>query len=209
MAREERRRRGPVEGRLERQPHRQAPVRGQPVSPPPAGPQLAGRRQEDLAHLPVELTQAGEPRRERHVAHGHVGVVEQPPGEVRPPRHGQLARSDAQVVVEDPPQVPGRDREPGPERRLGPGVQHSLDDQLDRTAHQLGRIRSEGARGPVRTAAQAGPEPRRFRARGQLERPHVLGPGPRAAAGPAVDAGGHHRRVRRHSFGIGAAGHPS
>jgi hypothetical protein len=67
---------------------------------------VARRGAENLAHLPVELTQAGKPRRERHVTHGQVGVVEQPPGEVRTPRHGQLAGSDAQLVMEDPPQMP-------------------------------------------------------------------------------------------------------
>jgi hypothetical protein len=190
---EERRHRRPVEGRLERQPHGQPAVRGEPVGPAPTAPQLTGRRPEHLAHLPVELADTGESRRERHIRHGQVGVVKQPPGEVRAPRPGQLIGRHAQPAGEDPPQVPRRDRQPRPERGLGPAVQQAVDDQLYRAAEQFRLPGRDRARHPVRAAAQAGAEPRGFRARGMPERPHVLSQRLRATARPAVDAGRHHR----------------
>jgi hypothetical protein len=190
---EERSHRIPVEWRLEWQPHHQPAVGGEPVGPAAAVPQLAGRSPEYLAHLPVELADAGKSRRECHVRYGQVGVVKQPPGEVRAARPGQLIRGYAQMIIEDPPQMPRRDREPRPERCLAAGVQHAVDDQLNRPADKFWRPGRDRARHPVRAAAQAGAEPRRFRARGKLEGTHVLRQRPRSAARPAVDPGRHHR----------------
>jgi len=96
------------------------------------------------------------------------------------------------MVIEDPPQVPRRDCQPRPERCLSAGVQHTLDDQLDGTTDEFRRPGRDGARCPVRAAPQASAEPRRFRARGKLEGPHVLSQRLRVTARAAVDPGRHH-----------------
>jgi hypothetical protein len=187
-----------VQRRGERQPHHQAAVGGEPVRAAAAVAQLDRRGPEDQPHLPVELAEAAEPGRERHVGDRQVGVVEQPAGEVRPPRAGELVRRHAEVLVEQPPQMARRQRQPGAEGGFGAGVQRAGDDQLDGAADHLRRVGGDRPGHPVGTAAQAGPEPGRFRPGGQLERANVLRQRFRPAAGPAVDAGGDHGRKRCH-----------
>jgi len=128
----------PVERRLEREPHRQSTIGGEPVGPPTAIAQFCGRGPEHLAHLAVELAQAPEPGGERHLRDRQVGVVQEPASEVGTTGSGQLVGSHAEVVVEQPAQVPRRDRETRSEAGLRALVQCAVNDQLHRATHQLG-----------------------------------------------------------------------
>jgi quinol monooxygenase YgiN len=78
------------------------------------------------------------------------------------------------MAGEDPPQMPRRDRQPRPERCLGAGVQHAVDDQLDGTAEEFRRPGRDRVRHPVRAAAQASTEPRCFRARDPARPDYLL-----------------------------------
>lgn len=104
----------------------------------------------------------------------------------------------AKVVIEQAPQVARRDREAGPEGRLGALVQGAVDDELHCAAHELWCVRPDRTCDPIRAAAQAGAKTRRLGRGRQFERADALRKRPRTAPGPAVDRGRHHRRERRH-----------
>ena len=101
----------PVERAAVREAQEQAAVRDEPIRLAAAGAQLAGRLAEDVLAGTVELAQAAEAGRERDLGHGQVGVVEEPPREVDPGRARQPVRRHAQLLLEEPAQVTGRDTE--------------------------------------------------------------------------------------------------
>ena len=149
---------------MERQPEDEAAVGHEPIAPAPAGAQLGGRGAEDLLAGPVELAQAAEPARPGDVGDREIGVVEEPPGEVRAVAASQTVGRGADVLGEQPPQVTGRDAEPPGEVVLGAAVERALADQVHRPAHQLGAGHRRGG-AAIRPAAQACPEPGRLRRR--------------------------------------------
>jgi hypothetical protein len=165
----------PVERRLEREPHGQPAVRGEPVGSTPTATKLAGRGPEHLAHGAIELAEAPKPGRERNIGDGQLGIVQEPAGEVGTTGPSQLIGSHAEVVVEQAPKMPRRDPEPCPEVRLCPFVEHSVDDELHRAAHQLGSVLGDGAGDSVGAAAQTGAETCGLGRSRQLERTDVLG----------------------------------
>jgi hypothetical protein len=112
---------------------------------------------EDLPHRAVELAKAAEPGREGHLGDRQVGVVQQAPGEMRPPRASELIRRHPEMVVEQPPQMTRRHPAPRADGGLRGLVQHPADDQLDRPADELGRVLAHLSGHPVRPAAQTGP----------------------------------------------------
>jgi hypothetical protein len=85
---------------------RKPAVGGELVGAVPATAQVGRRRAEHLPHGPVELAQAAEPGGESDVQDGEVGVVEEPPGEVRAPGPGQLTRAHPQVRQKQPAKMP-------------------------------------------------------------------------------------------------------
>ena len=68
--------------------------------------QVGRRRAEHLPHGPVELAQAAESGGESDVQDCEVGVVEEAPGEMRPPGPGQLIRAHPQVPEKQPAKIP-------------------------------------------------------------------------------------------------------
>jgi hypothetical protein len=137
--------------------------------------QVGRRRAEHLPHGPVELAPAAEPSGESDVGDGEVGVVEEPPGEVRAPGPRQLIRGHSQVGDEQPAKMPRRHADPGRERRLGAAVVHdAADDLLDRLADELGCAGGDRSGDPVGAAAVARPEARGFGRGRMVEGPDVL-----------------------------------
>ena len=96
----------PVIAGHDRQAQGKPAVGGEPVGAVPAIAQVGRRRAEHVLHGPVELAQAAEPGGESDVHHGEVGVVEEPPGEVRAPGPGQLIRAHPQMPEEQPAKMP-------------------------------------------------------------------------------------------------------
>jgi hypothetical protein len=150
----------PIERLLQWQPHHQATISGEPVGPTSTTAQFAGRGSEHLAHVTIELADAPESGRERHLGDGQVRVVQESTGEVGATRPGQHVRGDTEVFVEHAPQVTRGYRQTRAQGFLGAVIQHSVDDELHRPAYELGRMASNGAEHTVRAAAQAGAETR-------------------------------------------------
>jgi hypothetical protein len=117
-------------------------------------------------------------------------------------RPSQLIGGYAQVLIEDAPQLPTRQREPACKIILVAIIEHSLDDELNGTTDEFRRVVGDQSRASVRTASQASSESRRFSSGGQLERANILGQRCRRAVGPAVNAGRYHRRDRWHAFPV-------
>ena len=102
-----------------------------------------------------------------------------------------------------PPQMPWRHANLICKRDLGSAVIHgATDDQLHCLAHDLGRVGSHRPGHPVWPAAMTCPETCCLRSSSELEGPGVLRQGPRAAAGPAIDAGGDDGGVHGHVLDI-------
>ena len=127
----------PVERAAVREAQEQAAVRDETIRLATAGPQLAGRLAEDLLAGTVELAQAAEPGRERDLGHGQVGVVEEPTREVDPGRARQPVRRHAQLLLEEPAQVAGRDTEPRAEVGLARVIEGAVHDQAYGAADEL------------------------------------------------------------------------
>jgi peptide/nickel transport system ATP-binding protein len=182
--------RGPVERRLEGNPQGDAAVGHEPVADPAPGAQFAGGGAEHLTAGPVELPDAAESRGKSGIGDGQVSVIEQPARKVQPGRSGELIRSQAQALHEQPAQVTAGDAETGTQPVLAGVIQGPVDNEPDRVADQFrgGLIGHRGMR-PVRTAAQAGPETRRLSGGGQGELANVAAVGTASATRPAVDAG--------------------
>ena len=114
----------PVERAAERKAQQQAPVGDQTVGFPAPRAKLARRLPEDLATRAVELAQAAEARGVGDLGDREIGVVEQPPREVRPGRARQPVGGDSHVRLEQASKVSGRDTKPGPEIGFAPVIQH-------------------------------------------------------------------------------------
>ena len=117
-------------------------------------------------------------------------------GEQHAPRLGDGDGRGAEVLLEQPAQLPAADAQPLGQR-LDAGlvlVQRALGDQRERAAHGIGRAAPEGKVGrDLGPAAQAGPEARLLRRGGRGEEPAVLEfRRARRADRPAVDAGRGH-----------------
>ena len=159
--------------------------------------QLGRARGEHLPHGVVELSQAGEPRGERHVDHRDRRRLDQDSGILRPLRAGQCQRSCAELGQQESievtvavPQAPGQ-------RRNTLTIDHSVRDQSHGPCHDVGPtvpLRRAGRR--VGTAPLAGAVARQLRSGRRREELDIgrLG-STRRTAGSAVDAG---RADRRH-----------
>lgn len=112
----------------------------------------------------------------------------------------QLRRSDTDVVAEQAAEVTCRYRQPAPERRFIVVVERPRDDQLHRTADQLGCVRRDVVDRSVRTAPETRPVAGRLGRRCQLEGRDVLCTRSCATPGAAIDPCRSHRRVRRHGL---------
>ena len=166
------------------------------VRRPPPCTQLERRHPEHLAHRLVELTDAREAGRERHVGGREVGAHQEQARRVSPMRAGEGERAGAELRGEDAAEVTRRVAEtPGQARHA-----LALDDAVGDEAH--GATRGVAAQIPRRRAgrrlretALAGPVAGLVRGRrGGVER-DVGGLGrPCRAARPAVDPGRAHRR---------------
>ena len=90
--------RGEVERAGKAEPEAQPAVGHQSVGRTPPGAELARGGPEDVGDGAVELAEAAEARGERDLRDGKIGVIEQPPGEVRPARARKLGGSDPDLV---------------------------------------------------------------------------------------------------------------
>ncbi len=156
--------------------------------------QLARRRRVDRADRVVELTDAGEPRRESDVRDGEFGGLEEDPRGVRPLGPGQRDRTGADLGRELPLDLAGAVAEPCGETGHALAVHHTVADQAHGATDDIGPyVPGRGARNRVRAATAAGPETRTLRGGGRRVEPHVA---PlrrhRGAARPAVDPRGPH-----------------
>ena len=122
------------------------PAAGAARPPAGLGAQRARRHPVHLAHRVVELPDAGEPGRERHVGHAERGRLDQQPGGVRPVRPGQRERSGAELGGEHPVQVPLGVAERGGQ----PGHAVALDQPVGDQPHGAGG--QVGADVPLRRA---------------------------------------------------------
>ncbi len=160
--REEPEQRVPGEGRAVREPQLQTAVGDEARRVAAPGSQLARRETEHLLDDAVHLPDRLEAGRGRDLRHGQIGVVEQPPGEVRATRTRDLARSRADVLGEQAPQMARAHAESRREIVLGGVVERAVDDEAQGAAHELGRVDPRRVRFAVGPAAQARPEAVRF-----------------------------------------------
>ena len=167
--------------------------RGVPVA---AVAQLGRGDRVDLADRLVELAQAREAGRERDVDDGQVRGLQQRPRHARALRPGQRERRRAQVVDEDPPQLPLAVAQAMRQAGHALAVHEALVDEAHRAAGDVAaQVPLGGARRGARDAALARPEPGALRGRGRgVEADAVAPRGHGRAARPAVDAGGGDRR---------------
>ena len=126
----------------------------------------------------------------RDPRHGQVGVVEEAPREVRPPRPRHLARGRADVQREQPAEMARAHAETGREGVLGIGVERAVGDETEGAAHELGRVDPTRFRLAIGAALQAGPEPVGLGGRRERVRTGVAAQRPAAAPFAAVDARG-------------------
>jgi hypothetical protein len=125
--------------------------------------QGGGRSVVELLEGLVEAPHAAEAGGQGHLAHRQVGLVDQLLGQQHPPRLGHPDRCRAQMLQEQPPQLP-----PADARRARPGSRHRLPSSREESrAHRLDQ--RQGARDGV-------------------GRP-VPGPQLRRGLGPAAQAG--------------------
>ena len=159
--------RGEVERAGKAEPEAQPAVGHQSVGRTPPGAELARGGTEDVGDGPVELAEAAEARGERDLRDGEIGVIEQPPGEVRPARARELGGSDPDLIVKEPAQVANREPEASRHGDLGVASQSAVDDEADPAADHLGCHAADGgtvarygrhrrhARNPAASAAAA------------------------------------------------------
>ena len=149
----------------------------------------------DLADRLVELAQAREAGRERDVRDGQVGGLQERACHARALRPGQRERRRAQVVDEDPPQLPLPVAQAVRQAGHALAVHEALVDEAHRAAgHVAAQVPLRGARRGARDAALARPEPGALRGRGRgVEADAVALRGHGRAARPAVDAGARDR----------------
>jgi hypothetical protein len=123
--------------------------------------------------------------------HRKIGRVEQRPREVGAPRARDAGGRGADVLREEPAQLPGAHAEAAGERLDVAGVERARVDQAKGTRDEGGR--AEPRRRPGRglgTASPARPEARRLRGRRAREEATVLAlGGPDGADGPTIDPG--------------------
>jgi hypothetical protein len=179
--------RAPVQLAGERQPQREPAVRGEAVRLPAPAAELERRGVKGLPARSVELPHAPEPRRERDLQHGEVGVVEQTAGEVRARRAREAVGSESEVRREEPSQMPRRHAQPGSQLLLARPVEGTVEDQPNGTAHELRPGPRERLRPAVGTALEARAVAGRLGRGRELERLDVLLERSAPAARPAVD----------------------
>jgi hypothetical protein len=188
---------GAVEGRPRRKPQADRDsVGGGSHVVPSRLPQRAGRALVDRRHGVVELPDAGEPRRERHIGDGQVGRHQQRARVLGAVGPGERERAGAQLGHEHAGQVARRVAEAGGEAGDALALHDAVGDEPHRAAREIVvRIPVGGAGHGVGQAAFAGAEAGLVgRGGGAVER-HVLRVrGHGGAARPAVDSRRVHAR---------------
>jgi hypothetical protein len=165
----------PRERGLERHPEREAAVGHQPVLDPATGPQLTGGSPEHFLAGAVELADAAEPGGEGQLGDRQVGVVEQTAGEMHPGGAGELVRGQAQVLAEQPSELPSGQAQASAEILLGAVVQGPIQNEPHGAADHFRAEPGRGGFPPVWAAMQAGPEARGLSRRRQREPEDVAG----------------------------------
>ncbi len=127
----ERHHRIPVERSLIRDPQPQAAVHGQVIRCSPSRSEVGRGESKDLEHRSIELPPARESGRLADGLDREVGLVEQAPGEVGPPRTSDEAGGGAGAdgVVEQAAELPCRVPDPVRKLVLSVAVEESLIDQ--------------------------------------------------------------------------------
>src|SRR6185312_271105 len=166
-----------------------------PLGRPAPGPAQLGRGHGE--HGPdrvVELADAGEPGRDRHVGDPQAGGLQQQPRGLRALGPGHGHRAGADLGDQLPVQVPLAVAEPVGQAGHALPVDHAVADQPHRPAHQVGpQVPLGRARRGVGSASFAGAEAGPLGGRRAGEEPDVLpARRHRRAARPAVDPGRGH-----------------
>ncbi len=163
-------------------------------SAPPRRRSCCRRAVVELLEGLVEAPHAAEARRHRDLRHRQPGLLDQLLGEQHAAGLGDRDRRGAEVLAEQPPQLPLADAQP-----VGQAVDVRLVERagLDQAERAGDRVRGAAPGGEVRRglrpAAQAGAEAGALCRRGGRVEAHVLAlRGARRADRPAVDAGGLH-----------------
>ena len=175
----------------ERRPHRQPELEGatgRAVAPPPA--QLGRGRGVDLADGVVELTDAREARRERHVGGTQLRRLEQDPRGLRALGAGQGQRAGPELLGEESGQVARGVADAVGQALDAVAVDDPVGDQPHRATRGIGRDVPVGAaRRGVGEAALAGAVAGRLSGcGGRVERDVLVPRGAGRARRPAVDA---------------------
>src|SRR5829696_1651364 len=177
----------PVETSFERQPQRKPPVGNEPISRPSPCTERARRSAEDVRTTSVELADAAVTSRKRDLEDREVGVVEEPPREVRTGRTREAVGRDAEMAREEPAEVPGRHAEARGNHLLRPVVECAVEDHLNGPADEL-RPAPEGKIGHAVWPATQARSVARSLGRCSEPEPHdVLRIRTRAASRPTVD----------------------
>ena len=186
-------------GGVERRPDRQAQVQGAGPAGLLGGPataQFARRGGEHRLDGVVELPDAREPGGERDLRERQRRGLDQGPGGVGALRTGQRLRPGADLRDEQPVQLPLAVAELAGQVGHAAAVDDTVADEPHRAGHRVGALAPlGGARGGVRAAAAAGPEPGPLSGCRRRQEPDVVAArGHGRAARPAVDAGRGHGR---------------
>ncbi len=138
----------------------------------------------------VEAAHAREPARERDLGHRQRRVGEKPLREQQPLRLRVLDRRNAELGIEDPPQMAARHADALGQMLDAAGVEHAVLDQVDGALREpRDRVDARIAGGELGPAAQARPVAFHLGGRGAREEVTVLAARqPHRADGPAVDA---------------------
>ncbi len=179
--------RRPVVGRMIAQRQNDLPLRPGGTIRLASAPQFTRRSAEQRLEGLVETANAAEARRERHLGHRQTRLMNKLLGQQNAAglRHGNRRR--AEMLAEQPPQLPFADAEAACQSIDIGFVQRAKLDQAERARHRVrGAAPSAQIGGRLRAAAQAGAEARLLcRRRGRKEG-HILRP---AASAPDRPAG--------------------
>ena len=124
------------------------------------GAQCARGQVVDLPHGVVELPDAAEPARERHLRGGQLGAGEQRAGRFRAVRAGESEGAGAEFRRHDAREMPRAVAEVRGETRHAVALDHAVEDEPHRAPHEIvAQVPLRVAGGRVGLAALAGPQP--------------------------------------------------
>ena len=153
--------------------------------------QLPRRPAIGVAEGIVEPAEAPEPGGERNLRHRQIALIDQPLREMQPARLGDRQRRSADMLQEEPIEVPRANTDTRGELPDTDLIERAFVDEAQRPSHDRGGAEPRRrAWGRLRAATQAWPEARLGRRRRGTEIAHVAPPGGRRGRtdGTAINA---------------------